>query len=588
MGVTNAALELETHRSNAERSARQLRFLAVHEDGTGLLAIRKVMKLIIQAEVIGARSSAAALERLAGEEPFDGILLHWALPGREALNLASDLAQQEVSGPRPVLMAFAHQWPTDDLARALQLGVEAVLALPVNPLAVERELSTHERSGRSSSVRRLLSKVGDGLLRPNPALWEFDDDEVAPWKVRMQSLAQASRRVAEPGEVGRWAAQVVRAVDRANGSPIGPLMGAGIASVNADGTDALLEIARGLCVSHARLRRLFTAAGAALAACGIPRRTDSAAQQVMATVAKDAAQRPELVPWSETYEPMRRAAVAVYEAPSITSSAAVFLCRRLAELLSVEPEQIAIFGPDNLRRVAAHIVDQLSERRALDLARLTILACSLKGVAEMPREKREIDTDRLRVVRGALSGEPGQAHRIMELATGELGLDLDLVTRELVEVVERVMAECAENADGATVTDALVAQLSVAEKTPAPTSPEDLAALVGANRLDQALTAAERLDDEHPRSVPLMDRLANALLETGRAAEGLPLIERAVRLRPKRLPLYLTLARLALAGADYAKARAALEHLELRAPGFGDSAELRSQLEARADPAPVS
>ncbi len=576
-----AALELETHRANEERSTRTLRFLVVHEDGTGLLAIHKVMKLIIQAEVVGARSPEAALERLAGEEPFDGILLHWALPERKALNLASDLQELVVEGRKPVVMAFAHNWPTDDLSRALQLGVDAVLGLPVNPLAVERELGTFERSGRSSSVARLLSKTGDALLRPNPALWEFDDDEPAPWKVRMQSLAQASRKAAAPGEVGRWAAKVICAIDRANGAPIGPLMGKGLAQVTTDGTDALIDIASELCVSHARLRRLFKASRKALAGCGVTRRTDRAAQQIMDVVADDAGQRPALVPWSEAYLPMRRAALAVYDEPSASSPAAAFLCRRLAERLQVEPEQVSIFGADTLRRVAAHIVDQLSERRALDLARLTILACSLKGVAEVPREERFIDTDRLKLVQGALSGEPGQAQRIMELATGDMGLDLDLVTQELVEVVERVMAECSDNADGTTVAEALVAELSVAEPTPTPTSPEDLAALIAAGDLEAALSAAEHLCDEHPRSVPLLDRLATAILHGGRAADGLPLIERALELRPKRLPLHLTLARLSLSSGDHARARAALEHLESLAPGFGDSAALWEQLEAR-------
>jgi len=583
--VAEPALQLETHQPNAAASGRRLRFLAVHGERTGLLEIHRIMKLIINAEVVGACSARAALDRIAGDESFDAVLVQWGMPKRGALDFASALAALE-RHRRPALFAFGSKWPTDDLARALQLGADAVLTEPLNPLAVERELTTFVRSGKSASVARLLRKTGDRLLRPTPELWDFGDDE-APWKARMQSLAHASRKAASPSDVARWAARVIRALDEANAGPIGPLAGAALARANQAGTDELQAIAVELCFSPARLKRLHRVAEDALAHCGIPRRTDRAAEQVLAEVEGDAARRPALVKWTTGYEPIRRAAVGVYDEPTLTSSAAEFLARSLARLLGVDADQITAFGAENLRRVAAHLVDQLDERRALDLARLTILACSLKGTIYVPEASTEVDTDRLRLVRAALNGDPGQAQRVMALAAGgELVLDVDLITSELVSVVERVMSEYPAG-DDSTLTEAIVAELSNADPTPGPepvdaVDPADVLLLLDGGDLPSALTAAHRLPDGHPRTVPLLNRLAAALLAADRSVEGVPLVARALRLQPKRLPLYLTQARLALASGDLVGARRALDHLESVAPGFGDSPALRATL-ARAE-----
>ncbi len=563
--------------ARARERAIKRRFLVVHEDGTALLAIHRILKFIIQGEAVGARSVPSAIERLREDASFDAVLLHWSMPKRAALGFVSELATLGLANP-PSVLAFAHRWPEEDLARALQLGVDGLLALPVNPLAVERELDSLAAQGRSSSIQRVLSKTGARLLMPNPALWEDDEDDT-PWRQRMQALAQAALQPAPESDVERWAMDTLAAVDEAATFPVGPLTAAALRCVMAEGRGALSDIANQACVSRPRLEKLSTVLADALLACGIKRPSDRAGAQVLQRMLEIVARRPDEVCWTAGYLPLRAAALNLYEHPVSGSPSAEYLATRIAELLSVERDEIWRYGITNLRRLAAHLVDQLDELRALDLVRLTILACSIRGDV-CHDAGPAVDTDRLKAVRAAFGRtDQEEAKRLVELAEGDLIIEMDL--GEMVAAVERVVAEVAAERESPAAAPPPAARATEA-RAPTRTSVGELKQLLDAGQVDSALEGASGLPDDDPRAPLMLDRLASELLRTGRAAEGLPLVRRALELQPRRLPLHLSRARLALAAGEVQEAAAALAHLEAVAPGFGDSVALREQLRAAA------
>lgn len=114
---------------------------------------------------------------------------------------------------------------------------------------------------------------------------------------------------------------------------------------------------------------------------------------------------------------------------------------------------------------------------------------------------------------------------------------------------------------------------------PEATPPPELAAeavrarLEGAD-LDGALQSVQHLADGDPTTVPLLSALGMKLLEAGRAAEGVPLYERAIGIQPERLILKLNLARLHVSLGEMDHARPLLEAICAVAPGFGDAGTL--------------
>ena len=52
------------------RRRRFLRFLALHEDSTSRLAVKRLLERVANAEVIGAGTPEGALQRLRGREPL--------------------------------------------------------------------------------------------------------------------------------------------------------------------------------------------------------------------------------------------------------------------------------------------------------------------------------------------------------------------------------------------------------------------------------------------------------------------------------------------------------------------------------------
>lgn len=164
--------------------------LVLHEDAPSLLHAKRAFEQEEGVRVTGARRSGPAITRL-GAERFVAVLLHWSLPGHDALKFLCRLHDEIAEPERPPVLAFAESWRSDDLRRALQLGVDGVLTTPLQPATVRAELAAIDRDGESASVHQLLAHASSVLLRHDPSLWQLElSDE---WLERMIALAAVLR-----------------------------------------------------------------------------------------------------------------------------------------------------------------------------------------------------------------------------------------------------------------------------------------------------------------------------------------------------------------------------------------------------------
>ncbi len=119
------------------------------------------------------------------------------------------------------------------------------------------------------------------------------------------------------------------------------------------------------------------------------------------------------------------------------------------------------------------------------------------------------------------------------------------------------------------------ARLGLPEATPVH---EDVVALVRAGNYQGAVVAACALDEDHPRTVPVLNQLGVLLQKSGRTELAAEVYERALRLQPNRIPTQLNLARLKLALKRPEEAKPLLANIRKVAPGFGDSEQLWQEM----------
>ncbi len=168
----------------------QRHLLVLHEDAPSLLHAKRAFEAEHGVRVTGARRSGPAITRLR-EDRFAAVLLHWRLPQHDGLKFLCRLHDEIPQRDRPPVLAFTDSWRSDDLRRALQLGVDAVLTTPLRPYIARAELNAITLDGESSSVHQLLAHASTVLLRRDPGLWQLElSDE---WVERMVALAEILR-----------------------------------------------------------------------------------------------------------------------------------------------------------------------------------------------------------------------------------------------------------------------------------------------------------------------------------------------------------------------------------------------------------
>lgn len=106
--------------------------------------IREVAALSLESvagwEVIKASSGAQGLARAAEYQP-DAILLDVMMPGMDGPSTFRELRKNEATAKIPVLLLTAKVQGTDQ-RRFADLGVEAVLFKPFDPMTLSAQIST--------------------------------------------------------------------------------------------------------------------------------------------------------------------------------------------------------------------------------------------------------------------------------------------------------------------------------------------------------------------------------------------------------------------------------------------------------------
>ncbi len=409
MATTPARTRAPARRTDAVRA----RLLVVHPDAPTLLAIKRGLEGGALAEAVGARTSSAALDRLRDGAPPDAVLLFWRLPDHGALQFIWGLDQLGL-GRRPFLLAFADQWPEDDLCRAMQLGVDGFFPYPLDGARVLGELSTLRSTGQAPSRTRLLHKGADRLLRPNDRLWSSIDVD-PDWRNRMVSLAdvvtgRASRAQDDPE------ATVLRALDAALGYPVPADLVKALVVISREGPERIDLVARTLNLGASRIRRSYRAALQALRPGGGPPPADFTT--ILAKVLRTVELRAQDVELSPAFRRLRQAASAmiVGRGPEAVAAARPDFDQALGKALRCDAQALADVGVDLALRLARDLVSATQEERALDRVRLRLLSWSLRGV------DGPVDVTRLKVaaaVLGSAGDDPLQVDRLLAVASGE-------------------------------------------------------------------------------------------------------------------------------------------------------------------------
>jgi len=402
-----------------------------------VLFVKRTLEAATWAEVTGARAPAQAFERIAATtDPVHVVLLHWTLPDLGALMLVSAL--DDLGERRPKVFAFTTHWNEDELARALQTGVDALLSAPLTLEAVAVEVQSLRARGEALSRSRLLSLAGPRLMRRDDRLWHVAPDDI--WRRRMAELAGRvhSRAVEAQGRDGE---ALLDRLDRLYGRPIGAdvvkLLRQQLDTPTI-GTEALVK-ATGLPASRVRaylsvLDTLYASGHAKVPYVSAARAAVGYAQSVVAN-------RVEVQPLSPSgwARVQTLAAELLAEGqtpgsgmPSVPSAAnRVDILQRVVAEMAQVPVAAIVSLPERTRRalVASAVVadDQLA---LVDRARLEVLNAVLQGLPETP-----IDTERLRCLCAALGAtkppDPGAAARLVGVLVDAVAEDVEVDTERL-------------------------------------------------------------------------------------------------------------------------------------------------------------
>ena len=419
----------------ASDDAVEARLLVVHQDAPSLLAIKRGLEVGRRAEVVGARTAGAAIERLREGRSPDAVLLYWSLPDHGALQFIWSLDQLGLPH-RPFLLAFADQWPEDDLSRAMQLGVDAFFPYPIDTVRVLRELASLGATGEAPSRSRLVNKAAGRLLRPNERLWSGIDVD-PDWRERMVSLADVvTGRVRRGG--GDPATQVLRALDAAAATPVEAAVVKALVVISREGPERVDRVAATLRLGASRVRRLYRAALWALQPRGGPPPTDLTA--TLAAVLRAVEQRDASLEVSPAFRRLRQAASELLLVEGVGGGAPEFdvFTYTLGAALSCDVDALRRMEPHKAVTLAQQIVDAAREATALDHARLLLLAWALND------DGAPMDAGRLKIAAAALGSTQGddalQVERLLAAASSMDDAALSSLASAPMEAIRRVLA----------------------------------------------------------------------------------------------------------------------------------------------------
>ncbi|MCK6573796.1 hypothetical protein L6V77_22170 [Myxococcota bacterium] len=390
------------------------RVLVVHEDPTMILMLRRTFESERCWELTGARSAAAALERLALDAGFQGVILSWSLPDTGALHLLAGL--QDRSGARPWVLALHGHWNEDDLARAVQTGVDGFLSPPLTVEAVATEVEGLSRGGETPTRSRLLSLAGTRLLRADERLWQHIEEPL--WRQRMSRLAAGLR--AKAGVSTRAAGErLVARLDALFGRPVGQDCVRILRAHLTRPTASADELARQAGAESLRARAYIGVLHELFGTGSARQPLRSEAAGAVAIAAEIIFARPDVEPVSAAeFERLRLLGAEILASPDEPRSAAARdeLTRKLAHLMHAPVAALTALSPEAQTYVAAGVVDAAVQVEAIDRARLAVLQSVLNAMTP----DGCLDGTRLRALAAALGVVPppdaGVTPRLLQLA----------------------------------------------------------------------------------------------------------------------------------------------------------------------------
>jgi two-component system chemotaxis response regulator CheY len=109
-----------------------------------MMHARSLRQAGYQAEVLEAGNGAEGLQVLDSTGPVDLIICDWNMPGMDGLEFvrAVRARQRQAGGPRVPILMVTSQGTQEQMARAKETGVDALLVKPVTAeaLAVSLEM----------------------------------------------------------------------------------------------------------------------------------------------------------------------------------------------------------------------------------------------------------------------------------------------------------------------------------------------------------------------------------------------------------------------------------------------------------------
>ncbi len=398
-------------------------FLVVHADNQARLAAKRALEQGQRAQVVVVASPEAALELLAGGiSGLAAVLLATELPdfgARAFLDGMNILAPK----PRPFVLVFGPNADADALADLVEAGANALIESPVSLRQVVSELVALKQTGHSPGSDA-LNNGADQRAEGERRRAAGDPN----WRDRMIRLASTTRSKNGDFRKNRLMALLAQLDGLAEGR------------LTQDEADALLAMARNdartveQTISSAKLDRdrldkMFSITEDRLRFPGgqpAPRAVIVHALEDLCELARRS-RRGER--WSGAFDDLRAGATDL-----VTRKAAGGVLERyrdrLAQWLSVDVAFLDLVEGDRLQRIAARVVKEPDEFRALDFARLSLLAFLLRQKRLlMDGEHAEVCADALsHLLRGsAANPDEGQA-RLGQAASslseaGELDAD---------------------------------------------------------------------------------------------------------------------------------------------------------------------
>ncbi|MBU0553257.1 hypothetical protein KJ940_17435 [Myxococcota bacterium] len=320
-------------------------------------------------EVLVARNPEDVFSALGAREArVAAFLLPW--PGPEFDPSDFFMALRSANLPQsPCVMALSREWTGEIAARASRIGVHSFLNVPLKLEEVITELIAIRKVGSSPSAARLFGEEGgvDPTWRKR-MLWlasNIKREGVSAWERRVRKMLVRLDRACN-GEIPSQTAEMLLLFAQRDHRQLDMMLG-----------DLEYEL------TFDDLKRLYTIAesiaGKGTAIAGNEVRLVRLLEGVVAFIQRRSQQRQ----FSERFNRLRElASIFLSQTRHVPDGSEPperkSFRLQLAETLEMDPDFLGFLEPERVKRIAAQIIRSSQEQKALDLARLTILAFILK------------------------------------------------------------------------------------------------------------------------------------------------------------------------------------------------------------------